>query len=382
MLFRSDFLKKGDIPSDIERRQQTLSKVAGEVWNAMRTEEKNKWHEKAAEHLLLHQKMYPDYKFTPARRGAARARASARPNDAETKARIRELRETYTSVHGPAVSPPRRRKARARRAKIESDSEKEMEDDQPRDPGWQHLATSYIPHSLASSEPSSRNQSPLPPCFPSRSEPHISSMRRPSTSLGFVPRPDYSNANESVRYGHGLTRPSSVESSPVKFSKLMADPDKVGTIQVFKVLCFLILPPPQTPTAATFQHIAMSPQAQKFSNDGTPHAFIDTSSIFDLDAALPEAVYFNSQNLFSSQSSSHDSSPQASGPCANASQAQFQAQGWDDPNILETFWSSPAYPVFPMEGLQSDFSEHWCKLVGWDNLALPHAQGNEMSTTY
>ncbi|KAJ3800397.1 high mobility group box domain-containing protein, partial [Lentinula aff. detonsa] len=63
MLFRSDFLKRHVIPRSVEKRQQTLSRVAGEIWNLMPAEEKKSWYDKAAEALTLHKKKYPNYKF-------------------------------------------------------------------------------------------------------------------------------------------------------------------------------------------------------------------------------------------------------------------------------------------------------------------------------
>ncbi|KAJ4466536.1 high mobility group box domain-containing protein, partial [Lentinula aciculospora] len=63
MLFRSDFLKRDVIPPSVEKRQQTLSRIAGEVWNLMPAQEKKEWHEKSAEALRLHNEKYPNYKF-------------------------------------------------------------------------------------------------------------------------------------------------------------------------------------------------------------------------------------------------------------------------------------------------------------------------------
>ncbi|KIK65327.1 hypothetical protein GYMLUDRAFT_115791, partial [Collybiopsis luxurians FD-317 M1] len=63
MLFRSDFLKQNVIPAYVEKRQQTLSRVAGEVWNLMPPEEKQKWHDRAAEVSKQHNERYPNYRF-------------------------------------------------------------------------------------------------------------------------------------------------------------------------------------------------------------------------------------------------------------------------------------------------------------------------------
>ncbi|KAJ3764134.1 high mobility group box domain-containing protein, partial [Lentinula raphanica] len=63
MLFRSDFLKRDVIPSFVEKRQQTLSRVAGEVWNLMPADEKKGWYDKAADALRSHTEKYPNYKY-------------------------------------------------------------------------------------------------------------------------------------------------------------------------------------------------------------------------------------------------------------------------------------------------------------------------------
>ncbi|KAF9068677.1 high mobility group box domain-containing protein, partial [Rhodocollybia butyracea] len=65
MLFRSHMLKTKAIPPSAERRQQQLSKVAGECWNLLTQEERKPWHDEAARLLKEHQRKYPDYKFTP-----------------------------------------------------------------------------------------------------------------------------------------------------------------------------------------------------------------------------------------------------------------------------------------------------------------------------
>ncbi|KAF9075899.1 high mobility group box domain-containing protein, partial [Rhodocollybia butyracea] len=63
ILFRSDFLKRDVIPASVEKHQQTLSRVAGEVWNLMPPEEKKTWYDKAAEAVKSHALKYPNYKF-------------------------------------------------------------------------------------------------------------------------------------------------------------------------------------------------------------------------------------------------------------------------------------------------------------------------------
>ncbi|KAI0065932.1 hypothetical protein BV25DRAFT_1789169, partial [Artomyces pyxidatus] len=65
MLFRSHMLNSKQIPKDVERRQQHLSRVAGECWNMLPPEEKKKWQAEAARVLAEHKAKYPSYKFTP-----------------------------------------------------------------------------------------------------------------------------------------------------------------------------------------------------------------------------------------------------------------------------------------------------------------------------
>ncbi|RDX55428.1 hypothetical protein OH76DRAFT_1319713, partial [Lentinus brumalis] len=65
MLFRSDMIKTGQIPKDVEQRQQNISRVAGQCWNLLPPEQKAYWHQKAAEKYEEHMKMYPNYKFSP-----------------------------------------------------------------------------------------------------------------------------------------------------------------------------------------------------------------------------------------------------------------------------------------------------------------------------
>ncbi|TFY78424.1 hypothetical protein EWM64_g5586 [Hericium alpestre] len=118
MLFRSDFLKQGIIPQDVERRQQNLSRIAGECWNMLPDVEKKKWQEKAARALADHQARYPSYKFTPSPRTGSKAKSKARSYDADDedeKDRIRKLRERYIpQMSGPAVPPTRKRKTPSR----------------------------------------------------------------------------------------------------------------------------------------------------------------------------------------------------------------------------------------------------------------------------
>ena len=47
-LYRSDFLKRGLIPPEVEKRQQNLSRIAGQCWKMLPDTEKAIWYGKAA----------------------------------------------------------------------------------------------------------------------------------------------------------------------------------------------------------------------------------------------------------------------------------------------------------------------------------------------
>lgn len=70
MLYRSDFLKKRTIPEEVEKRQQNLSRIAGQCWKMLSAEERAIWNDKAAAVAAAHHAKYPDYKFRPIRKGA------------------------------------------------------------------------------------------------------------------------------------------------------------------------------------------------------------------------------------------------------------------------------------------------------------------------
>ncbi|KAK7049579.1 hypothetical protein VNI00_005610 [Paramarasmius palmivorus] len=114
MLFRSDLIKNGRIPKEVEHRQQTLSCVAGECWNMLREEERKEWQAKAAEKLREHQQKYPNYKFTPSPKGNSK-KGKGKNDAAESKDRVRALREKYMHLSGPAQPARRRRMKKANR---------------------------------------------------------------------------------------------------------------------------------------------------------------------------------------------------------------------------------------------------------------------------
>ncbi|KAG2135891.1 uncharacterized protein EDB93DRAFT_1254141 [Suillus bovinus] len=73
MLYRSHMLKtRGN--ADPEKRQQNLSRIAGQLWRAMSKEDRAVWHTKAAEVQAAHYAKYPGYKFKPNRKSAKSAK--------------------------------------------------------------------------------------------------------------------------------------------------------------------------------------------------------------------------------------------------------------------------------------------------------------------
>ncbi|KAF7433094.1 hypothetical protein PC9H_005042 [Pleurotus ostreatus] len=114
MLFRSDFLRSGTVPSEVERKQQTLSKLAGKIWESMDEDEKSKWRNKAEKVKDEHRRAHPDYKFTPMRGPArlkARGQTDERGQDRNGEGWIEELRLRYA----PPTPPGRPLKGRGHR---------------------------------------------------------------------------------------------------------------------------------------------------------------------------------------------------------------------------------------------------------------------------
>ncbi|KAJ6599124.1 hypothetical protein DFH09DRAFT_1356242 [Mycena vulgaris] len=250
ILYRSSLVGGATIPDHVERRQQTLSRVAGQCWNLLPAEQKRVWQEMAAERAALHQLEYPDYHFKPSPRG--KGKAKLRPNEDKSDDAIRLLRETYTGIQGPSICASRQRKPKspAEEGQLDSDAHGSYPSAPSSLPSpvslcdqdlsgypWTSFSASNSPSpSLPSPEPAS-NQPPLPPCFPQRTFPHFAAPRRPSTSLGFVRRLDEDTS--CFEPGYALERPASAASD-------------TGLTTLVRDLNI-------TPTAANFGHIAMPP---------------------------------------------------------------------------------------------------------------------------
>ncbi|KAJ7368242.1 hypothetical protein DFH08DRAFT_947178 [Mycena albidolilacea] len=247
ILYRSDLLKSGKIPENMERRQQNLSRVAGECWNLLKPHEKQVWQELAAERAAIHQLEYPNYHFKPSPRG--KGKTKPRPTNANSDDLIRTLRETYIGIRGPSICASRGRKPKVQVAEEMGPTGEALRLSQslPSTPpislvnaqdlstfNWSSgsaSASSSPAPSLPSPEAASKEEPSLPPFFPQRTFPHFPAPRRPSTSLGFI-----RNLTEDASCTDGPERPASA-ASETGLSNLVRD---------FNI----------TPTASNFGHIA------------------------------------------------------------------------------------------------------------------------------
>ncbi|KAJ7700026.1 hypothetical protein B0H17DRAFT_1196035 [Mycena rosella] len=269
ILYRSSLLSKGKIPDNIERRQQTLSRVAGQCWNLLTAAQKRVWQDLAAERAAIHQLEYPDYHFKPSSRG--KGKAKLRSNEDKSDDAIRALRETYVGICGPSICASRQRKSKSRAEEVKLNGD--AHDAHPSTPSalsspvspldtqdlgaynWTAFSGSNSPSpSLPSPTSSSSNDPPLPPCFPQHTFPHFTAPRRPSTSLGFVRRLDEDTS--CFQAGYTLERPASAASD-------------TGLATLVRDLNI-------TPTATNFGHISMPPTPKFY---GVPYSTVDQGAI-------------------------------------------------------------------------------------------------------
>ncbi|KAJ6614303.1 hypothetical protein B0H10DRAFT_164510 [Mycena sp. CBHHK59/15] len=286
ILYRSDFLKRGIIPPHVERRQQNLSRVAGQCWNLLSDEEKQVWQVKAAERSQLHQQEHPDYHFKPSPRGKGKAKTRAGEEKGEDM--IRSLREKYTHVTGPAVCAPRQRKARTQAKTADGNhqvSSQATPTDAPLAAPLAYAApdlSSYqwgMPPSHASSpslpspEPAS-NGPALPPFFPQQTFPHFA-PRRPSTSLGFVRRLEEDAS--CFQPGYGPDRPASA-ASDTGLSTLVRDLNITPTTANFRNISMPPTPDPYAIPYSTTDHADVIRAPFPFSALNTPYPFPNMST--------------------------------------------------------------------------------------------------------
>ncbi|KAL5521862.1 hypothetical protein ACEPAF_1706 [Sanghuangporus sanghuang] len=88
ILFRTDFVAQGRIPSSLESHSQNLSRITGAVWKSMSEDEKAPWKTKAVEVKEEHKRMFPKYEYHPTDSYALRGRRKVVKGRGE-----RELRE-------------------------------------------------------------------------------------------------------------------------------------------------------------------------------------------------------------------------------------------------------------------------------------------------
>ncbi|KAG8920288.1 hypothetical protein FRC02_000992 [Tulasnella sp. 418] len=69
ILFRSHVIANNAIPYRSEKSHGNVSKAIGTLWNDLSAEEKAYWQQRAEMEKEAHRLMYPDYKFTPRKRG-------------------------------------------------------------------------------------------------------------------------------------------------------------------------------------------------------------------------------------------------------------------------------------------------------------------------
>lgn len=193
MIFRSWWLKQNEIPKHVEKRQQALSRVAGQVWGLLEESEKQKWHIKASEIQRKHKEDNPDYKFVPSPRGSRRNKDKVQSlpgivTTAEDQTKL--LRETYTKYAGPSPIPTRKKQTKKSRSVDSSSPTKASNSSVPSSP----LSRSAPPQQslVPAAGPSQVHGSALlcQPEFPQLLLPH-----RSSTTLGFG---DYSQAQFSL----------------------------------------------------------------------------------------------------------------------------------------------------------------------------------------
>lgn len=121
MLYRSDFIKKQAVPPQVEKRQQNLSRIAGQCWNMLPEAEKAVWFSKAAVIRAEHRAKYPFHVARPfrkdtnrlaakdKRRGCATntGRSSSRPRTRRTRTQTPYCEGMFAALHDSKMSSPK-----------------------------------------------------------------------------------------------------------------------------------------------------------------------------------------------------------------------------------------------------------------------------------
>ena len=103
ILYRSDFVKKGLIPSTVESKQQTLSVLASKCWKHLSPEEKGVWADLAAKMKHEHSLRYPAFTYKPSPKRHIKPRRQSRTRQQQIAA-AEELMEQYLPVPHSRVS--------------------------------------------------------------------------------------------------------------------------------------------------------------------------------------------------------------------------------------------------------------------------------------
>ncbi|KAF8558914.1 hypothetical protein OG21DRAFT_994548 [Imleria badia] len=118
MLYRSDFIKTRAVPPEVEKRQQNLSRIAGQCWNMLPETEKAIWFSKAAVIRAEHRAKYPLYEAGPFRKDTNRLSAKDKRRGSATnvgrssgRTRTRRTRTPYcegmfAALHDSRISSP------------------------------------------------------------------------------------------------------------------------------------------------------------------------------------------------------------------------------------------------------------------------------------
>ncbi|KAJ7642300.1 hypothetical protein B0H17DRAFT_1148832 [Mycena rosella] len=91
MIFRSEFLAKQKISKSVEVDHRHISRIVGILWNELPEDGKTVFRVKAELEKLEHQRLHPDYRFTPTVRAQKPLKRKVQRNGAKDLTRCREV---------------------------------------------------------------------------------------------------------------------------------------------------------------------------------------------------------------------------------------------------------------------------------------------------
>ncbi|KAJ7139533.1 hypothetical protein C8R44DRAFT_727576 [Mycena epipterygia] len=91
MIFRSEFWAKQKISKNVEVDHRHISRIVGILWNELPDAEKNDFRVKAELEKLEHQRLYPNYRFTPTVRAQKPLKRKVQRNGEKDLTRCREV---------------------------------------------------------------------------------------------------------------------------------------------------------------------------------------------------------------------------------------------------------------------------------------------------